>query len=69
MSDKEYPSLVAFRLLSKISTDFEDYYGGEWKHASKDLTTEPDFLKADIVTYQKPEEADKLTKIQKQYNV
>ena len=40
-------------------------HGADWKTAAADSAEEPEFMKKDILLYQNPAEADKLTKIQK----
>jgi synaptobrevin family protein YKT6 len=66
ITDKDYPARVAYTLINKIMTDYENHYtSSAWKQVKSDEKEEPEFMKKDIVTYQNPAEADKLTKIQK----
>ena len=66
MADKEYPARVAFTLITKELAAYEERVGVNWKAMDADQTSEPDFLTADILHYQDPRKADKLTAIQTQ---
>jgi len=65
VTQKDYAVRVAYSLLNKMMTDYEERYAQAWKQASADGSEEPDFMKRDIQLYQNPAEADKLTQIQK----
>ena len=66
MADKEYPMRVAFTLLTKELAAYEERVGASWKGAEADQAGEQDFLQRDIVQYQDPRQADKLTAVQTQ---
>lgn len=66
IADKEYPARVAFTLISKSLASYEERVGTNWKSMADDQVNEPEFLKADLVLYQNPREADKLTAVQTQ---
>ena len=66
MADKEYPARVAFGLITKTLVDYEQRVGVNWKQMDADQQSEPDYMQADIVLYQDPRKADKLTAIQTQ---
>ena len=67
MADKEYPPRVAFTLLTKEMAAYEERLGVNWKGMTVDQdATEPEYLQQDIVHYQDPRKADKLTAIQTQ---
>lgn len=63
VTDKEYPIRVAFTLVTKTMQDYEQTC--DWKKITHDAAGEPDQMKKDLIVYQNPIEADKLTKIQK----
>lgn len=65
VTQKDYAVRVAYTLINKMMQDYENMYQSAWKNAKSDVTLEPDFMKKDIMLYQNPAEADKLTKIQK----
>lgn len=62
--DKEYPERVAFTLLNKTLMDYEQAHKG-WEEQKENGTEEPQVMLDDIVKFQDPNEADKLSKIQK----
>jgi len=66
MSDKEYPTRVAYTLITKEMQTYEENLGHNWKNLNTDVESEPEYLKADILHYQNPRDADKLTAIQTQ---
>ena len=66
MADKEYPARVAFALITKTLIAYEERVGAKWKQMDADQQSEPDFLQSDLVLYQDPRKADKLTAIQSQ---
>jgi len=66
MADKEYPTRVAFSLITKELETYEQNMGTNWRTINNDIDSEPQYLKDDIVHYQNPRDADKLTAIQSQ---
>eukprot|EP00736_Rhodelphis_marinus_P006683 Rmarinus@m.27264 len=63
--DQEYPSRVAFTLLSKILEEFETENPKWTQHGGRDDVFRLSTLEGHIQKYQRPEEADKLMKIQR----
>ena len=66
MADKEYPPRVAFALITKTLVAYEERVGVNWQQMDADQQSEPEYLRSDIVLYQDPRKADKLTAIQNQ---
>ena len=67
MADKEYPPRVAFTLITKEMASYEERVGVNWKSMTLDQdASEPAYLQEDILHYQDPRKADKLTAIQTQ---
>jgi synaptobrevin family protein YKT6 len=67
MADKEYPPRVAFTLVTKEMAAYEERVGVNWKAMEADgELTEAEYLKEDLLHYQDPRKADKLTAIQTQ---
>jgi len=64
VSDKEYPSRVAFSLLVRAAAEFEKSVP-KWNKITTDETNEQDYLLKLLAQFQSPEEADKILKIQK----
>jgi synaptobrevin family protein YKT6 len=64
VTNKDYAPRVAYTLINKMMSDYEAAWPA-WKQTKQDQQCEPDQMKKDIITYQNPAEADKLTKIQK----
>jgi len=65
VTQKDYAVRVAYSLINKMMTDYEQFHAQAWKKATSDSADEPEFMKKDILLYQNPAEADKLTQIQK----
>lgn len=63
VSDKDYPPRVAFGLINKMLTTFEDRVGEKWKRVQADQALAPQFLIDDLAAFQDPK-ADKLQAIQ-----
>lgn len=63
VADKDYPGRVAFTYLNKQLNDYETSQSS-WKHIAIDQSNENQSLNNDIIKFQNPNEADKLTKIQ-----
>lgn len=64
--DKEYPSRVAFSLIRKMMDAFGQAYPAEqWKQMGENAVQFEPMTEA-IVSYQDPQNVDKLTKIQQQ---
>jgi len=63
VADKEYPTRVAFSFLSKQMAEFERDIAN-WRNITIDQSMEPSAMQQDIVKFQNPHEADKITKIQ-----
>jgi synaptobrevin family protein YKT6 len=69
VSDKEYPPRVAFTLLSKVLSAYEQQMGVNWKTITEDQNPSADkiqFMTDDLALYQNPKEADKLLAVQSQ---
>lgn len=65
VTDNEYPARVAFSLLNKVLDDFmRKYPSTTW--SSLTTTFAFDELKAYMLKYQNPNEADTLLKVQKE---
>jgi synaptobrevin family protein YKT6 len=66
VTQKDYQVRVAYSLINKVMTDYEAAYTpAAWKKANADVVLEPESMKRDILLYQNPAEADKLTMIQR----
>lgn len=65
ITDSEYPARVAFTLLNNLLEDFTAEYGDSWRKVTDPGTLQ--FHKAEeyLQKYQDPDEADKLTRIQR----
>jgi len=69
LTDKEYPPRVAFTLLTRTLSQYEQSPVGNvktWSSSTADQDNTPDYLTKDLEHYQNPREADKLTAIQSQ---
>jgi len=64
-TDLEYPSRVAFVLLSQLLDEFSSTLGSSWKNTSEPYSIDYAPLQDYLVKYQDPTAADKVTKIQK----
>merc|ERR1711879_613025 len=63
VGDNEYPQRVAFSLLNKVLKDFVTL-NKPWATVTADQRYNMPTLATDLAKYQKPEEADKIMKIQ-----
>lgn len=63
--DAEYPMRVAFTLLSESIRIFLERMAGQWEDAVDDLALKCPEIEAMFQKFQNPQEADKLTKIEK----
>jgi len=64
-TDLEYPSRVAFVLLTQVLDEFTNAHGTSWRDATEPYSMVFEPLEGYIVKYQDPAAADKVTKIQK----
>ncbi len=66
-TDLEYPSRVAFVLLTQVMDEFTNAHGNSWSNTTTADTYAIDFppLETYLEKYQDPAAADKVTKIQK----
>lgn len=65
VTDQEYPSRVAFVLLTQVLDEFTTEYGNSWRDNDQAYTMTFAPLEEYLVKYQDPAAADKVTKIQK----
>lgn len=65
VTDQEYPSRVAFVLLTQVLDEFTNEYGNSWRDNTQAYTMTFAPLEEYLVKYQDPAAADKVTKIQK----
>jgi len=65
VADKDYPQRAAYGLINQFLGEYDEANKGKWKEEKKDVNEEPLYLSADLKKWQKPEEADKMMKIQK----
>jgi len=65
VTDQEYPSRVAFVLLTQVLDEFTTEYGNSWRDNTQAYTMTFAPLEEYLVKYQDPAAADKVTKIQK----
>jgi synaptobrevin homolog YKT6 len=67
LTDQEYPARVAFSLLQSATDAFLKQYGQtKWDQISQDAAMTVQGLPELLTQYQKPEEADKIMRIQKE---
>lgn len=67
LADQEYPARVAFALIQEALDLFNKAFTEtQWSKYSADTTLTVPGLDAAVAKYQKPEEADKIMKIQKE---
>jgi synaptobrevin family protein YKT6 len=66
ITDEEYPSRVAFALMSKVMDDFSGLHRGAWSIVEKDTVMPCPTVDEAIVKFQDPAEADSLTRIQRE---
>jgi len=64
-TDLEYPSRVAFVLLTQLLDEFTGAMGNAWRSATEPNSIDFPALESYLVKYQDPAAADKVTKIQK----
>lgn len=64
-TDLEYPSRVAFVLLTQVLDEFTNANGNSWEGITQEYSMEFPPLETYLVKYQDPAAADKVTKIQK----
>eukprot|EP00979_Chaetoceros_neogracilis_P014057 scaffold4399_cov267-Chaetoceros_neogracile.AAC.8 len=64
-TDLEYPSRVAFVLLTQVLDEFTNAHGTVWRDATEPYSMMFEPLEGYLVKYQDPAAADKVTKIQK----
>jgi synaptobrevin family protein YKT6 len=64
-TDLEYPSRVAFVLLTQVLDEYSTAMGSSWMGATEPYSIEYAELENYLVKYQDPAAADKVTKIQK----
>lgn len=65
IADDEYSTRVAFTMLSQVEAAFTDKFRGQWEGVTRDDALKFPMLDETLVKYQKPEEADKVLKIQR----
>ena len=67
LADQEYPGRVAFALIQEVLDLFNKSFNeNQWTKFTADTTLNVQGLDELVAKYQKPEEADKIMKIQKQ---
>jgi synaptobrevin family protein YKT6 len=67
LADQEYPTRVAFSLIQEVIDLFNKAYNeSQWTKFTTDTSLSVQGLDAALAKYQKPEEADKIMKIQKE---
>ncbi|KAK8799489.1 hypothetical protein WA158_006038 [Blastocystis sp. Blastoise] len=66
VTDKEYPSRVAFGLETRLLDDFDSKFVGRWKNAKNDNELVLPSLSTTIKDYQDPAKCDKVTQINTQ---
>lgn len=67
LADKEYPARVAFALIQETLDVFNKAYNeSQWQKFTADTALTVNGLDALLTKYQKPEEADKIMKVQKE---
>mmetsp|Transcript_18831 Transcript_18831/g.23718 ORF Transcript_18831/g.23718 Transcript_18831/m.23718 type:complete len:200 (-) Transcript_18831:422-1021(-) len=64
-TDLEYPSRVAFVLLTQLLDEYISSMGNSWRNTTEPYSIEYAPLEEYLVKYQDPAAADKVTKIQK----
>lgn len=64
-TDLEYPSRVAFVLLTQLLDEYMAAMGSSWRNTTEPFSIEYPQLEEYLVKYQDPAAADKVTKIQK----
>jgi len=70
LADQEYPPRVAFALIQEILDLFNKAYNpNQWQKFTSDTALSVTGMDAALAKYQKPEETDKIMKIQKELDV
>eukprot|EP01065_Artemidia_motanka_P007443 TRINITY_DN136_c2_g1_i1.p1 TRINITY_DN136_c2_g1~~TRINITY_DN136_c2_g1_i1.p1 ORF type:complete len:234 (+),score=81.76 TRINITY_DN136_c2_g1_i1:82-702(+) len=64
-ANEHYPSQTALTITSKMLMDFQAAFEGKWEDAASDNCITWAELDRRLAAYQKPEEADKVLKIQR----
>lgn len=64
-TDLEYPSRVAFVLLTQVMDEFTTVHGNSWRSITQPYSMTLESLEGYLAKYQDPAAADKVTKIQK----
>jgi len=64
-ADGEYPARAGFGVVNKVLDEFSDQAGNKWRSATEDSTEALPVLEPALTKYQDPQQADKLTKIQR----
>jgi synaptobrevin family protein YKT6 len=64
-TDLEYPSRVAFVLLTQVMDEFTTVHGNSWRNTTQPYSMILESLDGYLAKYQDPAAADKVTKIQK----
>jgi synaptobrevin family protein YKT6 len=64
-TDLEYPSRVAFVLLTQVLDEFTTVHGNSWRGTAQPYSMTLESLEGYLAKYQDPAAADKVTKIQK----
>lgn len=64
-TDLEYPSRVAFVLLTQVLDEFTNMHGSSWRDVATAYSMVFEPLEGYLVKYQDPAAADKVTKIQR----
>lgn len=65
VTDKDYPTIAAFSVISKSVEEFMQQAGDSWQTATTDGAQAVSVVESSLMKYQDPVAADKLTKIQK----
>ncbi|CEO97121.1 V-SNARE coiled-coil homology domain-containing protein [Plasmodiophora brassicae] len=63
--DSEYPVRVAFSLIGRFMRAMDTEHANEWANVTADANLAIADMDADLKRYQNPENADKLTQVQK----
>ena len=66
ITDKEYPSGVAFQLLYIVAREVDKKLGQKWRLATQELKEEPAFLTKLLKEYGNPKQVDKVGEIKDQ---
>ncbi len=66
VTDKTYTTRVALSLCALVIQEFKATHQNKWNSATADVQLDTPLLKELIVKYQKPDEADNISRIQKE---